>query len=71
MDLRFTPEEEAFRADVKAFLADNLSAEVVRKGRNSEGLTKQDMEDWHAALNARGWLAVTWPRNTVVLAGLR
>jgi alkylation response protein AidB-like acyl-CoA dehydrogenase len=62
MDLRFTPEEEAFRADVKAFLADNLSAEVVRKGRNSEGLTKQDMEDWHAALNARGWLAVTWPK---------
>ncbi|MCG7575096.1 acyl-CoA dehydrogenase family protein [Phaeobacter sp. CNT1-3] len=62
MDLRFTPEEEAFRADVKAFLAANLSAEVVRKGRNSEGLTKQDMEDWHAALNARGWLAVTWPK---------
>lgn len=62
MDLRFTPEEEAFRADVKAFLADNLSAEVARKGRNSEGLTKQDMEDWHAALNARGWLAVTWPK---------
>ncbi|CUH84998.1 acyl-CoA dehydrogenase family protein [Thalassovita mediterranea] len=62
MELRFTPEEEAFRADVKAFLADNLSAEVARKGRNSEGLTKQDMEDWHAALNARGWLAVTWPK---------
>ncbi|WP_170789967.1 acyl-CoA dehydrogenase family protein [Ruegeria lacuscaerulensis] len=61
MDLSFTPEEEAFRAEVRAFLSENLSPELVRKGRNSESLTKEEMEGWHARLNARGWLAVTWP----------
>ncbi len=61
MDLSFTPEEEAFRAEVRAFLDENLSEDLVQKGRKGDGLTKEDMEDWHARLNARGWLAVTWP----------
>lgn len=61
MDLRFTPEEEAFRADVRSFLADHLSDVLADKVRNAQDLTKADMEGWHAALNARNWLAATWP----------
>ncbi|MBO9413624.1 MULTISPECIES: acyl-CoA dehydrogenase family protein [unclassified Ruegeria] len=61
MDLSFTPEEEAFRAEVRAFLDDNLSDDLVRKNRNSAALSKADMEDWHAKLNTKGWLAATWP----------
>lgn len=61
MDLRFTPEEEAFRAEIRTFLDENLPEDLARKGRNSEPLTKAEMEGWHAKLNARGWLAVTWP----------
>ncbi len=34
-------------------------AEKVKLGKR---LTKEDMEGWHAALNARGWLAPNWPR---------
>ncbi|WP_417494564.1 acyl-CoA dehydrogenase family protein [Maricaulis sp.] len=62
MDLNFTPEEEAFRAEVRSFLKDNLSEELATKVRNGEELGKADIEGWHATLQSRGWLAVTWPK---------
>jgi alkylation response protein AidB-like acyl-CoA dehydrogenase len=61
MDLRFTPEEEAFRGEVRAFLRDHLPRRIADKVRTGQRLTKQDHEQWHAALNARGWLASHWP----------
>ncbi len=61
MDLRFTPAEEAFRAEVRTFMANDLSQDTAAKVREGRTLTKQDMEGYHAALNARGWLAPSWP----------
>ena len=61
MDLTLTPEETAFRDEVRTFLAEKLPADMAAKGERGEELTKQDMEQWHALLNDRGWLAVTWP----------
>lgn len=62
MDLSFTPEEQAFRAKVRTFLDASLPEELAEKGRNVQELTKQDAERWHAILNEKGWLAVTWPK---------
>jgi len=62
MDLSFTPEEKAFREEVRSFLRDELPGELANTVRNGLRLTKQDMEQWHAILNARGWLASHWPR---------
>ena len=62
MDLTFTPEEEAFLAEVRAFLAAELPESLARKVREHRHLHKADMEAWHAILNARGWLASHWPR---------
>ena len=61
MDLNFTPEEEAFRAEVRAFLADKLPARLSAKVGGGKILTKADMQEWHAILNERGWLANHWP----------
>ncbi|WP_417484471.1 acyl-CoA dehydrogenase family protein [Maricaulis salignorans] len=61
MDLNFTPEEDAFRAEVRSFLKDNLSTELATKVRNGEELGKADIESWHATLQSRNWLAATWP----------
>ena len=61
MDLSLTAEEQAFRDEVRTFLAQSLPEDLARKGENIEELSKSDMERWHAILNARGWLAVTWP----------
>lgn len=62
MDLNYTPEQEAFRADVRAFLADKLPRQLQEKVRLGKRLTKSDMENWHAILNERGWLAPNWPK---------
>jgi len=61
MDLSFTAEEQAFRDEVRAFLDTALTPELAAKGAGGLELTKTDMEQWHALLNAKGWLAVTWP----------
>ena len=61
MDLNFTPDQQAFRAELRAFLNENLPARLSDKVRRGLRLTKQDYEDWHAILNARGWLGVNWP----------
>ena len=61
MDLQFTPQEEAFRALVQAFLQDKLSPELARKVKNGQILNKQDLESWHTTLNTQGWLANHWP----------
>ena len=61
MDLSFTPEEEAFRAEVRQFLQDELPGRLSSKVRDGQRLSKADMEEWHAILNRRGWLANHWP----------
>ena len=61
MDLNFTPEEEAFRAEVQAFLKDKLPARIADKVKAGQRLTKADQDEWHAILNERGWLANHWP----------
>jgi alkylation response protein AidB-like acyl-CoA dehydrogenase len=62
MDLTFTPEEEAFRNEVRTFLAEKLPARLADKVKTGKHLSKADMEQWHAILNARGWLASHWPK---------
>lgn len=61
MDLNFTPEEEAFRAEVQAFLKAKLPARIATKVKAGQRLTKADQDEWHAILNERGWLANHWP----------
>jgi hypothetical protein len=61
MDLSFTPQEQAFRADVQRFLADEVPAHLKNKGQAGQRFTKADYETWHALLNRKGWLAASWP----------
>lgn len=61
MDLNFTPNEEAFRAEVRAFFASDLPPDVARKSKAGQRLTKAEVERWQAILSARGWLAPLWP----------
>lgn len=63
MDLDFTEKDEAFREEVRAFLKDKLPARLSDKVRRGQHLTKADMEEWHAILNDRGWLAPHWPED--------
>ena len=55
MDLQFTPEEQAFREEVQAFLKDKLPQHSAGKVKAGQRLSKADQEEWHAILNERGW----------------
>src|ERR1700746_1342041 len=62
MDLRFTPEELAFRDEVRAFIRDNLPAEIRERMRLGYGARKQDTVAWQRILSKRGWAALSWPK---------
>ena len=62
MDLNYTDEELAFRDEVRAFFEEKLKPELAEKVRLGTGLSKEDMEGWHATLNAQGWLVPNWTK---------
>lgn len=62
MDLNYSPEEHAFQDELRAFLREDLPGDIADKVRMGRDLAKDDMERWHAILNARGWLAQNWPK---------
>src|ERR1700733_8451905 len=62
MDLRFTPEENAFRADVRAFMQDNLPAAIRSKMVEGRRLGKDDLVTWQSILNAKGWAVPHWSK---------
>ncbi|MDO5705401.1 MAG: acyl-CoA dehydrogenase family protein [Paracoccus sp. (in: a-proteobacteria)] len=62
MDTNFSPEDQQFRADVRQFLADRLPERLSEKVRLQKELSKAEIEEWHAILNERGWLAGNWPK---------
>jgi len=62
MDLAFTPEEQKFAADVRAFVKANLPADVRDKVKNGKHLIRDDYMRWQQALGKQGWLVYTWPK---------
>ena len=62
MDLRLTEEELTFRADVRAFVRDNLPASIREKTVAGRRLAKEDYVRWTRILAAKGWAAPHWPR---------
>jgi alkylation response protein AidB-like acyl-CoA dehydrogenase len=61
MDLRFTPEEVAFREEVRAFIRDNLPADIRERMRLGHRPRKEDTVAWLRILNKKGWAAPNWP----------
>jgi alkylation response protein AidB-like acyl-CoA dehydrogenase len=69
MDFSFTPEEEAFRQEVRAFLAEH---NPNRPGQRAEGTQVGESEEayaslsklmaWNQALYERRWIGFSWPR---------
>jgi alkylation response protein AidB-like acyl-CoA dehydrogenase len=59
MDLRDTPEEAAFRQEVRAFIASNLPESArERGGRRFEDADR----DWSSRLGRAGYAGLTWPK---------
>ena len=54
MDFDYTPSEQAFRNEVREFLAENLPPPTERK----PGF----MVDWLTKVRAKGWVGFSWPK---------
>ncbi|MHB1486829.1 MAG: acyl-CoA dehydrogenase family protein [Acidimicrobiales bacterium] len=59
MDLTFTPAEEAFRAEARAWLTAHVPVEALASMDTAEGFEAH--RAWEAELNSGRWAAVSWP----------
>ena len=62
MDLNYSPEEAAFRDEVRAWIGANLPDELRDKVLGYRELTKDDLLRWHKTLAKKGWIAPHWPK---------
>ena len=62
MDLAFTPDEQKFREDIRAWVGANLPADISHKVHNAVRLSRDDMQRWAKILGKKGWLGHAWPK---------
>ncbi|WP_379548082.1 acyl-CoA dehydrogenase family protein [Qipengyuania sp. DSG2-2] len=60
MNLDFTPEEIAFRDEVRTFIAENHPKHLGDFGMR-EDMTPEEMTAWHKVLGEKGWSVPAWP----------
>jgi alkylation response protein AidB-like acyl-CoA dehydrogenase len=58
MDLNYSPEELAFRDEVRTWLSANLPAEL----KDQAHLSREELLRWHRILAKKGWVAPAWPK---------
>ncbi|MBR7792047.1 acyl-CoA dehydrogenase family protein [Undibacterium sp. FT147W] len=62
MDLNYTPEDLAFRDQVRSYLEANLPTDLQQKVLNHKRLSREDFVRWHKILAKQGWVATGWPK---------
>ena len=62
MDLNFTAEEHAFRAEIRQWVADNLPQDISAKVHGALRLNKDDLQRWARLLGKKGWHGWAWPK---------
>ena len=62
MELAFTPDELAFRDEVRKFFRANVPEALRTKVLEGKHLSKQEIIDSQRILNARGWAVPNWPQ---------
>jgi len=61
MNVTFSNEEIAFRAEVRTFFETEFPQDILEKQRLSIPLTRADVVRWHKLAYKRGWGAPNWP----------
>jgi alkylation response protein AidB-like acyl-CoA dehydrogenase len=62
MDLAFSPQDDAFRAEARGWIEANYPAALRGKQDDGEDISRDDMLSWHRTLGTKGWLAPAWPK---------
>jgi alkylation response protein AidB-like acyl-CoA dehydrogenase len=62
VNFEYSPEQQAFRAEVREFLKANLPRDIAEKLLNMKRMAKDDFVRWHKILAKKGWSAPGWPK---------
>ncbi len=62
MQLTFTPEELAFRDEVRTFFQTELPEDIQEKQRRCIPLEPEDTRRFHKLLYEKGWAGYNWPK---------
>ncbi len=60
MNLEFTPEENAFRDEVRAFIEENYPTDLPKRGL-ADDMSREQFLKWHKILGKKGWSTPAWP----------
>lgn len=62
MEMSFTPEQLAFREEVKSWLASHVPPHLKAKAAVDAHFEHHEVMEWHKVLHAKGWVAPHWPK---------
>lgn len=62
MDLEFSPEEQAFRQEVRAWIQSAMPPAMREKAQNGSLFNHEDTMAWHKILYEKGWIAPHFPK---------
>ncbi len=62
MDLSFTHEHEAFRAEVRSWIQQALPPHLKAKATVDGNFDMHEVMEWHKILFRQGWVAPQWPK---------
>ena len=62
MDLNYSPEENAFRQEVRAFLRESLPDTLRKKVLAGIHHNRDEQVAWQKTLYKKGWFAPHWPK---------
>jgi alkylation response protein AidB-like acyl-CoA dehydrogenase len=62
VNFEYSPDEQAFRAEVRQFLKEKLPKDLSQKILNNKHMHREDLVQWHKILAAKGWSVTGWPK---------
>jgi alkylation response protein AidB-like acyl-CoA dehydrogenase len=62
VNFEYSPDEQAFRAEVRQFLKEKLPKDISEKVLQHKRFPREDLVRWHKILAAKGWSVPGWPK---------
>ncbi|HYB99858.1 MAG TPA: acyl-CoA dehydrogenase family protein [Candidatus Limnocylindrales bacterium] len=62
MDMSYTPEQIAFRDEVRAWIKQAMPEHIRHKAEAGGHFEHEEIMEWHRILHKKGWVAPHWPK---------
>ncbi len=62
MDMSFSPEQVAFREEVRAWIQSAMPPHIKQKAEVDGNFSQDEVMEWHKILYQKGWVAPHWPK---------